>query len=215
MPPIPEDSISEAEHFAGLAERRAARERKRTAFLDKVNRTSRSHRRWFRIRDIEPDESARAELIQLWRQSIHSGDLNFKGKLQILCLTVSPLFEGYRFDRELARGELFNHIIDDLWMSAPRWREWFRQIGRPTPGWLAQVGRKTWRPKLDQMLTVSEADVMTALNELWPDGPAALSEVKPNARNRRINEWRSGKEPRASALDERTIQRACKKIRYA
>lgn len=123
----------------------------RDAFLSKAARTSRSHRRWFRLDEIESDAEKRQELLGLWRASIYSRDLDLKGRSQVLCLTASPLLGGYRSPRarsdlfrddktisartkavlaaakrlpaELARAEHFNASVGDLWMSAPRWRE--------------------------------------------------------------------------------------------
>jgi hypothetical protein len=207
--PIPEDPTSTADHFATLANRRQSRERMRTAFLTKVERTSRPHRRWFRISEIETDESVRQELIRLWRASIHSGDLNFKGKLQVLCLTESPLVDGYRFPINLARGELFNEIINDLWMSAPRWREWFHQIKKTPPHWLALAGKKSWKPKLGKQLTKSDYSVLSALSEFWPDGHIGQ---KASERNQVINDWLKKNQKRR--IGSRTIQRALTKVRF-
>jgi hypothetical protein len=112
------------------------RQRWRIRFLDRARRTSLRRRRWFQIGDIEPDSVARERLIGLWRASIYNSDLVLNGKSQVLCLSASPLLNNYRLPSELARGEHFNMIIGDLWMSAPRWIEWFRQIGQTAPHWL-------------------------------------------------------------------------------
>jgi hypothetical protein len=145
---IPVTLAEDADHFAALAARRRSRERWRIAFLDKAKRTSVHRRRWFQISDIEPDPIARERLIGLWRASIYSGDLVLKGKSlhhrparrfdqsQVLCLAATPLLEGYRLPPELARGEHFNGIVGDLWMSMPRWLEWLRQVGVAAPIWL-------------------------------------------------------------------------------
>jgi hypothetical protein len=137
QPGIPVTLDEDTNHFSALANRRRRRERMRTAFLDKVKRTSHLHRRWFRISEIEPDEIARKGLIELWRASIYSHDLLLNGKSQVLCLSASPLLlQDYRLPTDLARGEHFNQIVDDLWMSAPRWLGWFHQVRKTPPDWL-------------------------------------------------------------------------------
>jgi hypothetical protein len=207
-------TLDEDGHFAALVTRRQSRERVRTAFLEKAKRTSRPHRRWFRISEIEPDEAKRQDLIDLWRASIYSGDLLLRRKSQVLCLSESPLLENYRLPTELARGERFNDIVNDLWMSAPRWREWFRQVEKVPPEWLAKAGKKIWKPILGENLTKSELAILAPMNELWPDGPPGH---KASERNRLINKWLKdhptdhGQRP----LESRTIQRALKKIRFA
>src|SRR5262245_42301453 len=119
MSDIPTTLDQDADHFARLATRRRVRERMRTAFLEKAARFSQPRRRWCRIKEIEPDEIAREELIRRWRASIYSGDLLHEGKSQVLCLYPSPLLGGYRYPPALARdAEAFNKIVDELWMSA-------------------------------------------------------------------------------------------------
>jgi len=109
-------------------------------FLEKALRTPRTARRWFRIEDIEPDADAYSNLIDQWRASIWHRDLCLGGKSQVLCLSVSPL-AGNRFDPDMARGEQFNAVVGDLWMSARRWLAWFRQDGanRNAPAWLEAI----------------------------------------------------------------------------
>jgi len=102
-----------------LHAKRRQRERQRASFLEKALRTPRAARRWFRIEDIEPDARGRSSLVDQWRASIWHRDLCLEGKSQILCPSVSPLAEN-RFDPDMARGEQFNAVIGDLWMSAPR-----------------------------------------------------------------------------------------------
>src|SRR5262249_50728155 len=132
-------------HFAGRVNQRKQREWSRDAFLSKVARTSRSHRRWFRLDEIEPDAAKRQELLGVWRKSIYSRDLDVKGRSQVLCLTGSPLQEGYRLPHDLARGEHFYAIANDLWMSAPRWLEFFRKVKKTPPDWLVEaVKKKSW-----------------------------------------------------------------------
>jgi hypothetical protein len=148
--PLPDPPITlgeEAAHFGTMADRRRLRERMRTAFLDKAKRTSRSRRRWFRIREIEPDDIARQELIDLWRASIWSRELILNERSQVLCLSATPLLENYRLSPELARGEHFNMIVDDLWMSLPRWLEWFHQVEKTAPDWLPSAGKRITKPK--------------------------------------------------------------------
>src|SRR5215467_11533125 len=86
-------------------------------FLEKAKRTPRTARRWFRIEDIEPDAHARSKLIDQWRASIWHRDLcSSEGKSPVLCLSASPLAEN-RFDPNMAKGEQFNAVVGDLWMS--------------------------------------------------------------------------------------------------
>jgi hypothetical protein len=152
------EPAGDREHFEDLARRRNERrfgqrriDRARSDFLEKVDRTSRKHRRWFRIVDIEPDPAKRPELAELWRASIYSGDLVMHGKSQVLCLSASPLLDDHRLSPDLARGEHFHDIIDDLWMTAPRWLQWFEQAGLNAPTWLSSIGavkRKTTKAKV-------------------------------------------------------------------
>jgi hypothetical protein len=134
--------MDDHEWSQGLHANRRQRERQRAIFLEKALRTPRTARRWFRIEDIEPDAHARSNLIDQWRASIWHRDLCLGGKSQVLCLSVSPLAEN-RFDPDMARGEQFNAVIGDLWMSAPRWLAWFRQDGanRKSPAWLEAIVR--------------------------------------------------------------------------
>jgi hypothetical protein len=174
--PIPDDWDSTADHFASLADRRRLRDRVRIAFLEKAKRTSRIHRRWFRIAEIEPDANARQELIDQWRASIHSGDLQLKGKSQVLCLSASPLLEGYRLAPELARGEHFNLIVDDLWMSARRWLEWFRQVGIEPPLWMTRP-LPQWLERFHEVGRPPPGWLLSAINDLYGkhDLPVALT----------------------------------------
>lgn len=139
LPDIPDTLDEDEDHFLALADRRRLRERIRTAFLEKAKQTSRSHRRWFRISEIEPDPFARKELIAQWRASIYSGDLVLNDRSQVLCLSASPLLEGNRLPTDLARGEHFNDIVDDLWMSVPRWLAWFHDVGIAPPLWMSRL----------------------------------------------------------------------------
>src|SRR5262245_47320354 len=121
--------------------KRLQRERRRARFLDKALRTPRTARRWFRIEDIEPDAHARSKLIDQWRASIWHRDLcSSEGKSQVLCLSASPLAEN-RFDPNMAKGEQFNAVVGDLWMSAPQWLDWFRldAFNRKAPAWLEAI----------------------------------------------------------------------------
>jgi hypothetical protein len=137
MVDIPTTLDEDADHFARLAARRRLRDRMHTAFLEKAARFSQPRRRWFRVKEIESDEIAREELIRKWRASIYSGDLLHKGKSQVLCLYPSPFLDGYRYPPVLARdAEAFNKVVDDLWMSARRWLEWFSHVGVRPPQWM-------------------------------------------------------------------------------
>ena len=238
LPDLPVLQDEDADHFAALANRRLLRERMRTAFIDRARRTSLRRRRWFQISEIEPDPVARERLIGLWRASIYSGDLTLNGKSQVLCVSASPLLQNYTLPPEFARGEHFNMIVPELWMSAPRWLEWFRQIGRAPPLWMpgapprldgADVkvdalmpnigciedaekpsGQKTWKARPDFSLTAAETAVLNALNELWPHGQL---EHKAKARDDLIENWLKVKTN--YPLSSRTIQRALAKIYFA
>jgi hypothetical protein len=218
---MPETKASEGDHFVALAERRRLRERRRAAFVQKAARWSRPHRRWFRITEIEPDETARQSLIERWRASIYSGDLDLNGKSQVLCMTASPLIlprvvssqliESYRLPGDLARGEQFSKLIDDLWMSGPRWLCWMHQVESRPPNWLEDFGpkkvvsaEKSWKAKAGKTLTRSELAVMNALNKLYPDG-RLLDWAQ--TRNERIRE--------CTKVQPRTIVRALQKIHFA
>jgi hypothetical protein len=131
-----EPPIDNQEHFAELARRRSKRERDRSAFVERAKRTSLRRRRWFQIADMEPDGFKRNQLIEQWRASIYSGDLSVNGKSQVLCITASPLLEDYRLPSHLARSDQFNQVVGDLWMSSPRWLDWFQQIHAVPPSWL-------------------------------------------------------------------------------
>jgi hypothetical protein len=133
----PEDLREDRLRFGKLDPPRSARKQVRQRFIDKAERTSRRKRRWFCIKDIEPDEAARVVLLKHWRASIWSCDLMLRNKSQVLCLSVSPLMENNRLPPEFARGEHFYMIVDDLWMSAPRWLQWFGQVSKTPPAWLA------------------------------------------------------------------------------
>ena len=198
------------EYFESAQYYRELRKRICAAFVEKANRTSRPHRRWFRIDEIEPDESARRELAELWRKSIYSGDLiSTQNKSQVLCFSDTPLLQGFRFPRDLAKGEHFNDIIQHLWMSAPQWRKWLRDNEKRIPAWLATAG-KTWKGKRGAKLTENDTAVLAALNKLYPDGD--LEGIKANHRNLQINEWLALY--RGRQLELRTMQRALQKIRY-
>ncbi|HEY7243384.1 MAG TPA: hypothetical protein VH678_05815 [Xanthobacteraceae bacterium] len=137
--------MGDRQYFELLSHDRARWERWRIWFRDRATRTSLRRRRWFQISEIEPDSAARALLIRLWRASIYSGDLEVGGKSQVLCLSATPLLAGWRLPCELARGEQFNVIVGDLWMSAPRWVEWLRQIRGVQPQWLCETAELSQR----------------------------------------------------------------------
>jgi integrase len=92
------------DHFAALADRRQSRERVRTAFLEKAERTSRPHRRWFRISEIEPDEQRRQELVEKW--------LRYRDSLP----KDGPLFPGMERRAKIGArvGELFGKRLKAL-----------------------------------------------------------------------------------------------------
>jgi hypothetical protein len=143
-----DETEATAEHFAALAIRRQSRERRRVAFLEKASRTSLKRRRWFRISDIEPNSVKRKQLTDHWRAQIYSGDLLLKGKSQVMCLSSSPLLNDHRLPPELARREhFFNVIVDDLWMSVPRWLQLFKQVAVAPPSWMPGPARKNQKPK--------------------------------------------------------------------
>jgi hypothetical protein len=127
--------------------RRQRRERWCVAFTERAKRTSLRRRRWFRISDIEPDPVGRRPLIGRWRASIYSGDLVLNGKSQVLCTSATPLLSDHRLPPECARGEHFNMIVDDLWMSAPRWLDWFMQVGLAPPPWMPRSTRELQKKK--------------------------------------------------------------------
>jgi hypothetical protein len=95
-------------------------------------------------------------------------------------------------------------------MSAPRWREWFCQVKKTPPDWLAKAGTKIWKPKLGAKIPKGWAAILPALNELWPDGDVGH---KASERDRLINKWLKDHQERP--LGPRTIQRAIKMMRFA
>jgi hypothetical protein len=70
--------------------------------------------------------------------------------------------------------------------------------------------KKTWKSKPSANLTKSEAAVLDAVNELWPDGKI---DHKARARDRTIRDWLADKEQ--STVSVRVIQRTLKKIHFA
>ena len=129
------------EHFAS---RRSQREQVLQHFIDKAKRTPLRARRWFRIADIAADEAKRAELRKHLRASIWHGDLMLRDKSQVLCLSASPLMENNRLPPGYARDEIFYSIVDDLWMSVPRWLQWFVQVGIEPPEWMSMREWLKW-----------------------------------------------------------------------
>jgi hypothetical protein len=212
-----------SEHFELLSKKRNERQRWPIRFLEWSRRTSLRHRGWFQISDIAPDPAARQRLVGLWRASIYSGDLEVGGKSQVLCLSASPLAEGWRLPRELARGEHFNMIVDDLWMSASRWLDWFNQVGESPPNWLrltikkqspgglSQGGKPSWKTRPGKRkLTPSEMAVVRAPGAVSADG---ILDHKAKARNRLINEH-IVKDQKKSAVSSRTIERTIAKVHF-
>jgi len=175
MSDIDDDAGWEALHA-----KRQQRERRRTRFLDKASRTPRAARRWFRIEEIEPDAHARSNLIDQWRKSIWhrdprslKGDLcSSEGKSQVLCLSASPLAEN-RFDPDMARGEQFNAVVGDLWMSTVRWLDWFYQdaTNRKAPTWLEDIVRSGsenfWRKPENFWLIPKDEPARKTLRNAW------------------------------------------------
>jgi hypothetical protein len=148
---LPKDDQTEREHFEALARRRPSRERMQNAFLKKVEFKPRAKRLWFRIEDIEPEPVAREKLLRQWRASIVDGDLMKNGRSQVLYLNGSPIAAcgpstASRLTPDMAKNDHFDKVGGDLWMSAPRWLEWFRQdpFQRTPPDWLISgVGAST------------------------------------------------------------------------
>jgi len=95
---------------------------------------------------MEPDEVARAKLVEEWRASISHGELMLNGKSQVLCLAGSPLAENRLLPAHANDGVLFGLIVGDLWMSARRWLEWFGQVDKDSPQWLASLQSDAVRP---------------------------------------------------------------------
>ena len=150
------------------------RERVRAAFLDKAKRTPKMGRRWFRIDEIEPDSATRAVRIDQWRASIWHRDLSYRDKSQVLCLSPSPL-SGSRLPPDLARGEHFKVIVDDLWMSAPRWLQWFGQIEIAPPKWLASLAKSERGVETEKAAWVGLPEAVRIVVRLGRDGPRLAS----------------------------------------
>ena len=87
-------------------------------------------------------------MIGRWRASIYSGDLVLNGRSQVLCTSATPLLSDHRLRPECARGEHFNMIVDDLWMSEPRWLDWFMQVGLAPPPWMPRSTRERQMKKV-------------------------------------------------------------------
>ena len=163
------DSFDDLQKYFGTFNAsRAMRERVRVAFLDKAKRNPKMARRWFRIDEIEPDPVIRAVRIDQWRASIWHRDLMNRDKSQVLCLSLSPL-SGSRLAPDLARGEHFNMIVGDLWMSAPRWLQWFSQVEIVPPKWLASLAKAESMTERTSWVDLPEAVRMVV--RLCPDGP--------------------------------------------
>ena len=125
-------------HFSKLTSCRERRKQMVQRFIDKEKRTPRRKRRWFHIKDIEPDQARREKLLEHWRASLWSGDLMLRGKSQVLCLSASRLMENNRLPPGYARDEkIFYIIVDDLWMSVPRWLQWFGLVEIEPPKWMS------------------------------------------------------------------------------
>jgi hypothetical protein len=147
------------------------------------------------------------------------------------------LLQENRLPAELARGEHFDMIVHHLWMSAPRWWDLFREVGHTPPSWFTALCRtvhvngkpfkavgqlnspelslkpteqKVWRAKPGEPLTPAQTAVLSALNNLWPNGDR---DYKATGRDRRIGDWLRQKQQ--IPVSPRTIQRALKKIEFA
>src|SRR5262249_26887852 len=127
--------------------RRQRRGRWGGGFSEGGKRSSLRRRRRVWVSGIKPDPVGRRPLIGRWRASIYSGDLVLDGKSQVLCTSATPLLSDHRLPPECARGEHFNMIVDDLWMSAPRWLDWFMQVGLAPPPWMPRSTRERQKKK--------------------------------------------------------------------
>jgi hypothetical protein len=169
------DSFDDLQKYFGMRNAtRAMRGRVRAAFLDKAKRTPKKARRWFRIDEIEPDKAARAVRVEQWRASIWHRDLMRRDKSQVLCLSPSPL-SGSRLPPDLARGEHFNLIVDDLWMSVPRWLQWFSQVEIEPPKWLASLAKPVSTMVTEQASWVDLPEAVRIVVRLSCDGPKLAS----------------------------------------